>query len=523
MDEAELQILILSNDEKVLGSLNPDYVDITEINDYSTLKELKLSHPINDNGVYDYDTLLKHGNKIWKSKTEDGDSCLYVINAEKYKDIDTITLTAEEALTELNNIDVVENSTSTPITINSTILNTWFGDLFTIGTFEAPILKTTTTFTGTLTRMALLRLIESDTGNIFVTRYEKDANSNVIHKYLDFKQSIGVTHITPLEIGENTEKIDITTNEDDTYSAIAPIIKGNDASSGAVDDTVNTAKVLSDFKAMAITVGQSIPMIITKNQDGTETVTANWNAPFAKDAGTYRVYLPSSTAEYTVIHKKEGSANTFKKTGTVETSETNKYMIYNACALKLMDKKDPVVTIEADVHDLRTLPGGDINYNVGDIISIRLPGSSALITTKVTKTEKDPRKLGTSKVTMGNAVSGGTVSNTDINRPAGIDTLTLSSIYSAIALKVDLVTSNNNLANKIKYVSTAVANVTAGQVGSINVTIADNPAIQHMICITAGGNQGTAQVSSVAGTVYTIQYKFDATGTNRPIYIIYFT
>ena len=69
--------------------------------------------------------------------------------------------------------------------------------------------------------------------------------------------------------------------------------------------------------------------------------------------------------------------------------------------------------------------------------------------------------------------------------------------------------------------SITIANVTAGVVGTQNVTIADTPPVSKILCFTTGGNQGTAQVSAVAGTTYTIQYKFDLTGTNRPIYIIW--
>ena len=38
--------------------------------------------------------------------------------------------------------------------------------------------------------MTLLRDIESETGNIFVTRYEKNILDNTIHRYLDFLNPI---------------------------------------------------------------------------------------------------------------------------------------------------------------------------------------------------------------------------------------------------------------------------------------------------------------------------------------------
>ena len=46
--------------------------------------------------------------------------------------------------------------------------------------------------TGTINRMTLLRQIEEETGNIFVTRYEKDTINNTIHRYLDFLNPINI-------------------------------------------------------------------------------------------------------------------------------------------------------------------------------------------------------------------------------------------------------------------------------------------------------------------------------------------
>ena len=540
----ELQLLVLSPKEKVLGFLNPDLVDINEINSYQGLKQLIISHPINDDSDYDYDTLLKHGNKIWRNKTMDGDGCLYILNSEKERDLDNVTMNAEEVLVELNDAGVIERSSTSPVTVNTTNLNTWFGSFFTIGTYEAPIGKNTITFTGTLTRMMLLRLIEEETKNVFVTRYEKDESSNVIHRYLDFKQSIGVEHTVPIEVGENTDKIELSINEDDTYRSIVPIIKGTE-SSGATEPTVKTSQILSDYKALSVSVGQSIPMIIEKGQDGTETVVANWNAPFVKNAGSYEVYLTSGvSSNYNDIWFKESPEGSsvgihyHRKQGTVETSETNKYVIYNLCALKLMDKKDPIVEIEADVHDLQELPGGNIPYNVGDIVYIRLPGRD-LITSRIEKTEKDPRILGGSKITIGNAVSGGTQSRSDISRPAGLDSITLSKIYEEIgdvegsistiadqrvnALSPNIANTqiNNNVPGMINNALQIggkglinLTNVTRGQENQIQITIPQNPSASNII-LWKGGSVPLkyAQVWTKTDTTYTILYYLDGTGT----------
>lgn len=493
MVDMELQILILNGREQILGSLNPDIVDITETNQYGGIKTIEIVHPLYDGeNDYDYDSLLTQGNKIWRNQTVDGEACLYILNSEKEKDIDTLTMTAEDVLVELNDCGVVESSSATPITINAAQLTTWFGNWFTIGTFETPIGKNTISFTGTLTRMMLLRLIEEETGNIFVTRYEYNPDTNIIHRYLDFKRSIGVEHLTPLEIGENTDKIEIATNEDDTFRSIVPIIKDSE-SSGATAATVKTSQVMADFKALAVNVGQSIPMIIEKQQtemaaadpytgNKLEKTVAVWNAPFKKDAGSWEVYLAAPyPASYNNIYNKEGSATLARKIGTVETSETNKYVIYNLCALKLMDKKDPHLSIEATVHDLQELPGGNLPYNCGDIVHIRLPNREGVITSRVEKTEKNPRETGSSKITIGNVVSAGTyTSRSDLSRPAGLDTPTLSKIYEQIAA-----------------VSSSIRGIADSRINSLFPGLIDTP-----IQLSSGGNWFSKHPNIATGSDY---------------------
>lgn len=493
MVDMELQILILNGREQILGSLNPDIVDITETNQYGGIKTIEIVHPLYDGeNDYDYDSLLTQGNKIWRNQTVDGEACLYILNSEKEKDIDTLTMTAEDVLVELNDCGVVESSSATPITINAAQLTTWFGNWFTIGTFETPIGKNTISFTGTLTRMMLLRLIEEETGNIFVTRYEYNPDTNIIHRYLDFKRSIGVEHLTPIEIGENTDKIEIATNEDDTFRSIVPIIKDSE-SSGATAATVKTSQVMADFKALAVDVGQSIPMIIEKQQtemaaadpytgNKLEKTVAVWNAPFKKDAGSWEVYLAAPyPASYNNIYNKEGSATLARKIGTVETSETNKYVIYNLCALKLMDKKDPHLSIEATVHDLQELPGGNLPYNCGDIVHIRLPNREGVITSRVEKTEKNPRETGSSKITIGNVVSAGTyTSRSDLSRPAGLDTPTLSKIYEQIAA-----------------VSSSIRGIADSRINSLFPGLIDTP-----IQLSSGGNWFSKHPNIATGSDY---------------------
>lgn len=74
----------------------------------------------------------------------------------------------------------------------------------------------------------------------------------------------------------------------------------------------------------------------------------------------------------------------------------------------------------------------------------------------------------------------------------------------------------------IGFGSVTVANVTANTSATVDVTITAQPATQRIICFTGGSNLGTIQLQSSSGSTYTIRYKFESTGTNRPIYYIYF-
>lgn len=431
-----IEILVLDNQEHIIGWLNPRLVDVTENNDNTGLQNISLTHPINDDTNNDYDNWLEHGNKIWISETEDLKSCLYIINAEKTIDQDNIIVTADEVLVELNNLEPIESTSLIPITIDETQLSDWFGDLFTIDTLESGNIGDTTTFTSTINPMALFRQIETDTGNYMITRYEKDPDSNIIHRYLDLKQALGITHTVPIEIGENSDKIELEINEDDTYTAMAPIIKGTDTATAT--DTVTNAQILADFKALAITVGQSIPKTIEKGDDGSETVTEYWNAPFKKDTGSYKVYSEDYTkSSYTHIRGKEASSTILNKTGNVETSESNKYVIYNLCANALKEKLDPVVNITADVSDLRRLHGIEASYCVGEVVSIRLPHRHGLVESTVTDTEKNPRLIGESKITLGNDVTRSYQAQQSIARAASMDTNVVSGIYGNINNKLD--------------------------------------------------------------------------------------
>ena len=105
----QLTVAVLDQDEQLLGYLDPDVVQISEVDELGALKSLTVTHPLLDTQALTlgpYATLLVHGNKLWRPVTGDGDSCLYVIIDKRTinPDDNTITVVAEEAATELSQL-----------------------------------------------------------------------------------------------------------------------------------------------------------------------------------------------------------------------------------------------------------------------------------------------------------------------------------------------------------------------------------------------------------------------------------
>jgi hypothetical protein len=122
--EPELTLAILSPTESHLDFLNPEYLDIEEVNELFKLRTITLTHPLFDEDGTDltrYDSILIAGNKIWRQSTNDGDSCLYVITGPKSYDFQSLTVTVEavEAAVELSQYTIYRSSAFS-WTINST-------------------------------------------------------------------------------------------------------------------------------------------------------------------------------------------------------------------------------------------------------------------------------------------------------------------------------------------------------------------------------------------------------------------
>ena len=200
-----LNIVVLNNDETFLRVLDPELCTLTETHEKGGVRTLDFEYIFQD--LHEDKELFKAGNKIWVNGDVNIKDCLYVINTNVENSIydgNYFKFEVEEALIELNytpichqneltsdnGLDINYQLTNTGVVVelNYNSLNFWFGDWFNIGIVQKCLNNTCQkfTFTGAMTRMSLLRAIEESSGNVFITRYEKDLKTNTIHRYLDF-------------------------------------------------------------------------------------------------------------------------------------------------------------------------------------------------------------------------------------------------------------------------------------------------------------------------------------------------
>lgn len=198
-----LDIVLLDHEENFVKFLNPNYTTVEETVEEGKIKRIKFSYAMQS--LSDARKLFRIGYKLWICGDEGLEDCLYVINTSVERDYfkkNSVSFEAEEVLAELNytplfsQTDLIEENGFTISKINDeenvvvdyNALKYWFGNYFNIGIVQKCMSAYVSriTPTGTMTLMSLLRYIEEETSNIFVTRYEKDVNTNVIHRYLDF-------------------------------------------------------------------------------------------------------------------------------------------------------------------------------------------------------------------------------------------------------------------------------------------------------------------------------------------------
>ena len=252
-----LTIVVLDQEEQFLKNLLPDACQLEETIEEGGLRTLKLTYTFDD--FLEDKELFHIGNKIWVQGDENLSDCLYVINTSVKEDIykdNSIEVELEEVLVELNyaplfsqtelttanGFNVSTTNGKQEVTVDWNAINYWFGAYFNIGVVQDCISEYAQkiSLTGTMTRMNLLRQVEEETGNVFVTRYEKDLWNNTIHRYLDFLNPINVskdwefnleyefvtedpiTHIYDENDNLTTDTYDDVEEEDDFVEFTAP-------------------------------------------------------------------------------------------------------------------------------------------------------------------------------------------------------------------------------------------------------------------------------------------------------------
>lgn len=205
-----MNIVVLDNDEDFVRFLDPELCEMEETIERDGLRTLSFTYYFQD--MVEDKELFKIGNKLWIYGDSNLTDCLYVINTSVTQDIyqeNCFQCEMEEVLVELNyapvfthlelsssnGFSITTSNGQVSVTVNYAALNYWFGEYFNIGVVQKCLsdYNAQITFTGSMNLMTLLRYIEEETGNIFVTRYEKDCLNNTIHRYLDFLNPINVS------------------------------------------------------------------------------------------------------------------------------------------------------------------------------------------------------------------------------------------------------------------------------------------------------------------------------------------
>ena len=392
MFDKEITVVVLDKNENVLGFLSPRHTRISETNKLYQARTITLTCDlIDENNQTDlslYDTMLSHGNKIWREGTTDGDSCLFVLNDDKSYDEDMteVTITGTEVSIELGKCKLIFSDSFSWI-VNEALISSKCGELYDAGEIDGP--TTATTYSGVLTPLQMINEIQNSTGGEFRYRYIYDSETDMIKRYIDFYETVGVTHEQVIRVGETLDGIEYS--EDESNVAIAAGPTGKPSSS--TDDFNQRMKAFWD---LAITKGQTIKLWVATDSSGNTTYGPDVQAPYAKVAGQGWVVCDEESelvAAYTHIQSKAGTTGELPRIHTFTTSEKDAINIYWECVENIRDHLQPDVSLGGDIINLSKIEGlEDVEYyNVGDIVYIQLR-SGGVVQCRVTSTTKDPRE-----------------------------------------------------------------------------------------------------------------------------------
>lgn len=271
-----MNVILLDGDEDFIKWLNPEKLEIVENEEQYALSTLTITYPLSDTIRSDIND-FKAGNKLWITGATGLRDCLYVINEVVDNDLwkeNSISLTVEDVLVELNYTPLITMADipTKSVTINSTHLNEWFGNWYNIGTVETGLTNNTISLNGSMTRMELLRLIEEETGNVFLTEYKtldsddesfNPYNPNMIQRTLHFVRpyNAGTAKNNIIDLSYNAENIIYSADESDSYRAIAPVMKYDENSETSRNDFIT---LINSFKNLEVVKGSQVPMILTE-------------------------------------------------------------------------------------------------------------------------------------------------------------------------------------------------------------------------------------------------------------------
>ena len=271
-------------------------------------------------------------------------------------------------------------------------------------------------------------------GNDSVFRMYDNSTNRVVYQQ-EIKPLIGNVHEEILDLAYNVENIIYELNEEDSYNAIAPTIGGenNELNRNQISN------VIQSWIDLEVNVGDIIPMIVQRittteqsdfnvagkyyntpqnpnnqpaqNENEEDKFeywvgTAYWAAPFAKNSG--EIFIRDETItdiNYNSITTRKDNEDPrgishSPKIGNVSTSDEDPYAIYNDVALKLKDKRYPLIDLEVDVTNLHD--GKYNDYNIHDLVYIKVPGQQNIITARIDETTKEMHDIGETKVKLSN-------------------------------------------------------------------------------------------------------------------------
>ena len=450
----DVNIIIFDFLESFVKWLDPDLADIEETSNENACRKIRITYPY-EREVIDEDTKLwyRQGNKIYIPDINGITSCLYVINTQyeiDFWDKNTITVEAEEVLTELN-YNMLSFPSGQNITITKAKLEEWFGMFYDIeGMDTLPSNRKIVSPEGIMSRMSLLRMIEEETGRTFQTTYDNEENHIKRTLYLaDMTKTRYIAQTETLDLNYNLESLEFIKSEEDTYNAMCPVfnnqtnvvtaeeitnnptmnistavinkaelrtennntiklntdlitIKDSLIDAGVIDGDTTTVpsgitqvdgdQLLTDWLAYTVEEGQEIPMIIQQDDDGNTVTTQTWSAPFAKEAGElYIKYTGVNQTEYNLVSPyNPGRSQVMFKCGKENTSETLMPAIYNELANSLLNKLMPSYELKISVKDIQDLLGLDnLGYQVGETLQVRVPNFNYYLPCRVTETVKN--------------------------------------------------------------------------------------------------------------------------------------